>query len=78
MTFVFGFSCFDVNLVSRVEGFGGHHEVRHASDSGVVCPVFLVRKHLNLPIVTLKGLFVGMFMMVILLTLAFFGQSRCS
>ena len=75
MTFVFGFSCFDVNLVSRVEGFGGHHKVGHASDGGVVGPVFLVRKHLNLPIVTLKGLFVGMFMMAILLTVAFFGQS---
>jgi len=35
-------------LISRVEGFCGHHQVRHAGHSGVVGPVFLVRKHLNL------------------------------
>ena len=45
--------CFGVNLISRIEGFCGHHEVGHASHGGVVCPVFLVRKHLNLLIVTL-------------------------
>jgi len=35
-------------LISRVQGFGGHHEIGHASHGGVVGPVFLVRKHLHL------------------------------
>jgi len=35
-------------LISCVQGFGGHHQIRHASHGGVVRPVFLVRKHLHL------------------------------
>ena len=52
---------YDVNLVSCVQGFGGHHQIRHASHGGVVCPVFLVRKHLHLPILTLMALFMVIF-----------------
>ena len=48
-------TCIDVNLISRVQGFGGHHEIGHASHGGVVGPVFLVRKHLHLRILTLFG-----------------------
>ena len=58
-------TCIDVNLISSVQGFSGHHQIRHASHGGVVCPVFLVRKHLHLRIATLVALFVGTLMEVI-------------